>query len=102
VKITEINIAETLKDIRCALLDADENFKIAKKFTNDVRIKALGQEVLTAVKPGQLMVKIVKDELAMLMGGTFTDMKLESKPAVIWEWVILFRWLKKSRDNSMK
>ncbi len=82
-QITEINVAETLKDIRRALLDADVNFKIAKKFTDDVKIKALGQEVLTAVKPGQLMVKIVKDELAMLMGGTFTDIKLESNPAVI-------------------
>ena len=71
-KITEINIAETLKDIRRALLDADVNFKIAKKFTDDVKQKALGQQVLTAVKPGQLMVKIVKDELAALMGGTFT------------------------------
>ncbi|MCY1720227.1 signal recognition particle protein [Prolixibacteraceae bacterium Z1-6] len=82
-KITEINVAETLKDIRRALLDADVNFKIAKKFTDDVKEKALGQEVLTAVKPGQLMVKIVKDELAMLMGGTFADIQLESKPAVI-------------------
>lgn len=82
-KITEINVAETLKDIRRALLDADVNFKIAKKFTDDVRVKALGQQVLTAVKPGQLMVKIVKDELAMLMGGTFTDIKLDGKPAVI-------------------
>ncbi len=82
-KITEINVAETLKDIRRALLDADVNFKIAKKFTEDVKDKALGQNVLTSVKPSQLMVKIVKDELAMLMGGTFTDIKLESKPAVI-------------------
>jgi len=82
-KITEINIAETLKDIRRALLDADVNFKIAKKFTDDVKEKAIGQEVLTAVKPGQLMVKIVKDELASLMGGTFTDIELKSKPAVI-------------------
>lgn len=82
-KITEINVAETLKDIRRALLDADVNFKIAKKFTEDVRDKAMGLEVLTAVKPGQLMVKIVKDELAMLMGGTFTDIKLESNPSVI-------------------
>jgi signal recognition particle subunit SRP54 len=82
-KITEINIAETLKDIRRALLDADVNFKIAKKFTDDVKQKALGQEVLTAVKPGQLMVKIVKDELASLMGGTFTDIELKSKPSVI-------------------
>ncbi len=82
-QITEINIAETLKDIRRALLDADVNFKIAKKFTDDVKEKALGQEVLTAVKPGQLMVKIVKDELAMLMGGTFTDIELTSNPSVI-------------------
>ena len=82
-KITEINVAETLKDIRRALLDADVNFKIAKSFTDDVKEKALGQHVLTAVKPGQLMVKIVKDELAKLMGGTFTDIELKSKPAVI-------------------
>ena len=81
--ITEINVAETLKDIRRALLDADVNYKIAKKFTDDVKEKAIGQEVLTAVKPGQLMVKIVKDELAQLMGGTFTDIELTSKPAVI-------------------
>ena len=82
-KITEINVAETLKDIRRALLDADVNYKIAKKFTDDVKEKALGQQVLTAVKPGQLMVKIVKDELADLMGGTFTDIELKSKPSVI-------------------
>nr|WP_319268139.1 signal recognition particle protein [uncultured Draconibacterium sp.] len=82
-KITEINVAETLKDIRRALLDADVNFKIAKKFTDDVKVKALGQDVLSAVKPGQMMVKIVKDELAQLMGGTFTDIELKSKPAVI-------------------
>ena len=81
--ITEINVAETLKDIRRALLDADVNFKIAKKFTDDVKQKALGQQVLTAVKPGQLMVKIVKDELAELMGGKFTDIELKGKPAVI-------------------
>lgn len=82
-KITEINVAETLKDIRRALLDADVNFKIAKNFTDDVKEKALGQDVLTAVKPGQLMVKIVKDELAALMGGTFTDIQLKGKPSVI-------------------
>lgn len=82
-KITEINVAETLKDIRRALLDADVNFKIAKKFTDDVKKKALGMEVLTAVKPGQLMVKIVKDELAALMGGTHSDINLKGKPAVI-------------------
>jgi signal recognition particle subunit SRP54 len=82
-RITEINVAETLKDIRRALLDADVNFKIAKKFTEDVKGKAMGQNVLTAVKPSQLMVKIVKDELSMLMGGTFTDINIEGKPAVI-------------------
>ncbi len=82
-KITEINIAETLKEIRRALLDADVNFKIAKKFTDDVKEKALGQQVLTAIKPGQLMVKIVKDELTELMGGKFTDINLKSKPAII-------------------
>jgi len=82
-KITEINVAETLKDIRRALLDADVNYKIAKQFTDDVKQKALGQNVLTAVKPGQLMVKIVKDELSQLMGGTFTDIELKGKPAVI-------------------
>jgi signal recognition particle subunit SRP54 len=82
-KITEINVAETLKDIRRALLDADVNYKIAKTFTDDVKQKALGENVLTAVKPGQMMVKIVKDELTSLMGGTFTDIELQSKPAVI-------------------
>ena len=82
-KITEINVAETLKDIRRALLDADVNFKTAKKFTDDVKEKALGQAVLTAVKPGQLMVKIVKDELAALMGGKSTDINLAGKPSVI-------------------
>ena len=81
--ITEINVAETLKDIRRALLDADVNFKIAKKFTDDVKEKALGQQVLTAVKPSQLMVKIVKDELTALMGGKFTDINLKGKPSVI-------------------
>lgn len=82
-KITEINVAETLKDIRKALLDADVNFRIAKKFTDDVKQKALGQQVLTSVKPGQLMVKIVHDELAELMGGKSTDLNLKSSPSVI-------------------
>src|SRR6266702_8087199 len=68
-RITELNVAATVKDIRRALIDADVNFKIAKEFTDTVRIKALGQKVLTAVSPGQLIVKIVKDELAELMGG---------------------------------
>jgi signal recognition particle subunit SRP54 len=82
-KITEINVAETLKDIRRALLDADVNYNIAKKFTNDVKEKALGQNVLTAVKPGQLMVKIVKDELAGLMGGESVGIELSGSLSVI-------------------
>lgn len=82
-KITEINVAETLKDVRRALLDADVNFKIAKSFTSTVKEKALGQNVLTALKPNQLMVKIVHDELAELMGGTQVDINTEGKPAVI-------------------
>ena len=82
-KITEINVAETLKDVRRALLDADVNFKTAKQFTETVKEKALGQNVLTAVKPGQLMVKIVHDELALLMGGTAVDIDLKSSPSII-------------------
>ncbi|RKE02641.1 signal recognition particle protein [Marinifilum flexuosum] len=82
-KITEINVAETLKDVRRALLDADVNFKIAKSFTNTVKEKALGQDVLTALKPNQVMVKIVHDELAELMGGTHVDINTQGKPAVI-------------------
>ena len=82
-KITEINIAETLKDVRRALLDADVNYKVAKQFTDTVKQKALGMNVLTAVKPGQLMVKIVHDELAELMGGEAAELKLENKPAII-------------------
>ncbi len=82
-KITEINVAETLKDVRRALLDADVNYKVAKNFTDTVKAKALGQNVLTAVKPSQLMVKIVHDELTQLMGGETADLKLEGRPAVI-------------------
>lgn len=82
-KITEINVAETLKDVRRALLDADVNYKVAKTFTDNVKQKALGMDVLTAVKPGQLMVKIVHDELAELMGGEAVGLKLDGKPAVI-------------------
>ena len=82
-KITEINVAETLKDVRRALLDADVNYKVAKTFTDTVKQKALGQNVLTAVKPSQLMVKIVHDELAALMGGNSADLHLEHRPAVI-------------------
>ena len=82
-KITEINVAETLKEVRRALLDADVNFKIAKSFTENVRKKALGMDVLNAIKPGQLMVKIVHDELAELMGGQFVDINLKGNPAII-------------------
>lgn len=82
-KITEINVAETLKDVRKALLDADVNFKIAKTFTDTVKQKAIGQNVLTSLKPQQLLVKIVHDELAMLMGGQSVDINLKGNPAVI-------------------
>ncbi|WP_372473498.1 signal recognition particle protein [Capnocytophaga sp. ARDL2] len=82
-KITEVNVAETLKEIRRALLDADVNFKIAKEFTNRVKEKALGQEVLTTLQPGQLMVKIVKDELTELMGGDAAGINLSGNPTVV-------------------
>ena len=82
-KITEINVAETMKDVRRALLDADVNYKVAKEFTNKVKEKALGMNVLTAVKPGQLMIKLVHDELEELMGGEEAPLKLESHPAII-------------------
>lgn len=78
-KITEINVAETLKDVRKALLDADVNYKVAKGFTDTVKEKALGQNVLTAVKPSQLMVKIVHDELTALMGGETAELVLEGR-----------------------
>jgi signal recognition particle subunit SRP54 len=81
--ITEVNVAETLKEVRRALLDADVNFKIAKDFTNRVKDKALGQDVLTTLQPGQLMVKIVKDELTELMGGDAEGINLSGKPTVI-------------------
>ncbi|TSA24263.1 MAG: signal recognition particle protein [Bacteroidetes bacterium] len=81
--ITEINVAETLKDVRKALLDADVSYKIAKQFTDDIKDKALGQNVLTAVSPGQLMVKIVHDELVALMGGEQTEINLKGDPAVV-------------------
>lgn len=82
-KITEINVAETLKDVRRALLDADVNYKVAKNFTDTVKQKALGQNVLTAVKPGEMMVKIVHDELARLMGGETAQINLSGNPTVI-------------------
>ena len=82
-RITEINVAETLKEVRKALLDADVNYKVAKQFTDTVKAKALGMNVLTAVKPGQLMVKIVHDELAELMGGKAVDIEVSGSPAII-------------------
>jgi len=82
-KITEINVAETLKDVRRALLEADVNYKIAKSFTDTVKDKALGANVLNAVKPGQMMVKIVRDELAHLMGETNVDINIKANPSVI-------------------
>jgi len=82
-RITDLNIANTVKDIRRALVDADVNYKIAKEFTDKIRDKALGEKVLTAVSPGQQMVKIVQDELTALMGGTESDLNLQGNPAVI-------------------
>ncbi|MGB5170090.1 signal recognition particle protein [Eudoraea sp.] len=82
-QITEINVAETTKEVRRALLDADVNFKIAKEFTNRVKEKALGQNVLTSLQPGQLMIKIVKDELTQLMGGDAEGIRLSGNPSVI-------------------
>lgn len=82
-RITEINVAETLKDIRKALLDADVNYKIAKNFTDTVKQKAMGQNVLTSVKPGQMLTKIVHDELALLMGGQSQDIDIKSNPSII-------------------
>ena len=82
-RITEINVAETLKEIRRALIDADVNYKVAKTFTDEVKQKALGQDVLKAVKPGQMMTKIVRDSLAELMGGTASDIRLDGTPAVV-------------------
>ena len=82
-RITDLNIANTIKDIRKALLDADVNFKIAKEFTDKVKDKALGEKVLNAINPGQLMVKLVADELTQLMGGATSEINLKSNPSVI-------------------
>ncbi|MCD6066657.1 MAG: signal recognition particle protein [Bacteroidetes bacterium] len=82
-KITEINVAETMKEVRKALLDADVNYKVAKQFTDTIKEKALGQNVLTSVSPGQLLIKITHDELAQLMGGERTDIKLNNNPTII-------------------
>ena len=82
-KITEINVAETLKDVRRALLDADVNYKVAKSFTDTVKKKAMGQNVINALKPKELMVKIVHDELTEMMGGQEAPLNIEGRPAVI-------------------
>jgi signal recognition particle subunit SRP54 len=82
-KITEINVATTIKEVRKALIDADVNYKVAKEVTDDIREKAMGQDVLTAISPGQLLVKITNDELTALMGGQSEDIRLEGNPAVI-------------------
>ena len=82
-RITEINVAETLKDVRRALIDADVNYKVAKTFTDSVKQKALGQNVINAIKPGELMVKIVHDELASLMGGDASPLTITGRPAII-------------------
>ena len=82
-RISELNIANTVKDIRRALVDADVNYKIAKEFTDTIKEKALGEKVLTAVSPGQLMVKIVKDQLTELMGGSESEFNITGNPAII-------------------
>ena len=82
-RITEVNISETLKDIRRALIEADVSYKVAKSFCDDVKQVALGQDVIKSVKPGQMMVKIVHDELARLMGSSATDISLKGNPAII-------------------
>ncbi|MEO6490718.1 MAG: signal recognition particle receptor subunit alpha, partial [Ferruginibacter sp.] len=82
-RISDLNIANTIKDIRRALVDADVNYKIAKEFTDKIKEKALGEKVLTAVSPGQLMVKIVQDELTELMGGTESQFNITGNPAII-------------------
>ncbi len=82
-RITDLNIANTIKDIRRALVDADDNYKIAKEFTDKIKDKALGEKVLTAVSPGQVMVKIVQDELTELMGGSESQFNISGSPAII-------------------
>ena len=82
-KITEVNVADTLKEVRRALLDADVNFKMAKDFTTKVKEKAIGQDVLTTLQPGQLLVKLVKDELTELMGGDAAGINLSGNPSII-------------------
>ena len=107
-KITEINVAETLKDVRKALLDADVNYKIAKTFTDTVKDKAIGQDVLTSLKPQQLLVKIVHDELAMLMGGQSVDVNLKGNPPVIlmsgccYYASLAWRWQRRGQAKSRK
>src|SRR5258708_39706348 len=82
-RITEINVATTSKEIRKALIDADVNYKVAKDVTDEIKIKAMGMDVLTAISPGQLLTKITNDELTLLMGGQGEDIKIDGNPAVI-------------------
>src|SRR3954467_8634590 len=82
-RITEINVATTIKEVRKALIDADVNYKVAKEVTDEIKEKAMGQDVLTAISPGQLLVKITNDQLTELMGGQSEDIKIEGNPAVI-------------------
>src|SRR4249920_2905225 len=82
-RITELNVAETIKEVRRALVDADVNYKIAKEFTDKVKEQAMGQNVLTSLQPGQLMVKVMYDELTRLMGGQAADFNIKGNPAVI-------------------
>ena len=82
-KITEVNIADTLKEVRRALLDADVDYKIAKNFADNVKMKAMGMKVLTNINPGQLLIKIVKDELTLLMGENSSELNFKSNPSVI-------------------
>ena len=90
-KITEINVSQTLKEVRKSLIDADVNYKIAKNFIDTVKEKAMGQNVLTAVKPGQMMVKIVHDELIILMGSEASEINLKHNPAVSYVGFARFR-----------
>ena len=81
-RITEINVASTIKEIRKALIDADVNYKVAKEVTDEIKVKAMGQNVLTAISPGQLLTKITNDELTLLMGGESEDIRIEGNPEI--------------------
>ena len=109
-RITEVNVSETMKEIRRALIDADVNYKIAKSFVDRVKVKALGSKVLTSLKPGQLMIKVVQDELTELLGGNKEDLKTSGKPAVsitkwvarLWKNYIFSQTSKKIKIQSIK